>query len=82
MAEPSKKKGRLLIRLDSDEEQNTLDNILDNIATKLGTKCTCHLAIRACNIHETLKRTLDLYFFSLQPCMLKLLFVYLFGTIA
>ena len=40
MAEPSKKKGWLSIRLDSDEEQKTLDNILDNIATKLGTKCT------------------------------------------
>ena len=40
MTEPSKKKGRLLIQLDSNEEQKTLDNILDNIAMKLGTKCT------------------------------------------
>ena len=37
-----------------------------------------HLAIRACNIRETSKRTLDLYFLFFPAHYVEIMFVYLF----
>ena len=42
----------------------------------------CHLAIRACNIRETSKRTLDLYFLFFPAQYVEIIVCVPFGTIA
>ena len=67
MVEPSKKKGRLSI-LSEHMLSSKNDSIVPlSVWKNIYGNTNRHPAIRACNIRETSKRTLDLYFLFSSP---------------